>query len=106
MQVLGKVDVDAIRALHASGEFFWLDLDDPSDAALDELGALLEIPALAIEDTKEFGQRPKLDDYGGRVLVVFYGAHDTQVVEVHRSEEHTSELQSPVHLVCRLLLEK
>src|SRR5690348_17895326 len=26
--------------------------------------------------------------------------------EVLRSEEHTSELQSPVHLVCRLLLEK
>src|SRR4051794_41733820 len=25
---------------------------------------------------------------------------------VPRSEEHTSELQSPVHLVCRLLLEK
>src|SRR5690348_17836360 len=35
-----------------------------------------------------------------------------QVVEcsacrlIRRSEEHTSELQSPVHLVCRLLLEK
>src|SRR5258708_31721177 len=27
-------------------------------------------------------------------------------VEHHRSEEHTSELQSPDHLVCRLLLEK
>src|SRR5690348_17667699 len=28
-------------------------------------------------------------------------------VDLHnRSEEHTSELQSPVHLVCRLLLEK
>src|SRR5690348_7268512 len=26
--------------------------------------------------------------------------------EIGRSEEHTSELQSPVHLVCRLLLEK
>src|SRR5438876_8700210 len=26
--------------------------------------------------------------------------------EQGRSEEHTSELQSPVHLVCRLLLEK
>src|SRR5690348_17528280 len=26
--------------------------------------------------------------------------------EPSRSEEHTSELQSPVHLVCRLLLEK
>src|SRR5438876_11304031 len=28
------------------------------------------------------------------------------VKETKRSEEHTSELQSPVHLVCRLLLEK
>src|SRR5215216_7313355 len=27
-------------------------------------------------------------------------------VERRRSEEHTSELQSPDHLVCRLLLEK
>src|SRR5256885_9698875 len=27
-------------------------------------------------------------------------------VPVHRSEEHTSELQSPCNLVCRLLLEK
>src|SRR6266581_6905795 len=26
--------------------------------------------------------------------------------KARRSEEHTSELQSPVHLVCRLLLEK
>src|SRR4051794_41496165 len=29
-----------------------------------------------------------------------------QHVDALRSEEHTSELQSPVHLVCRLLLEK
>src|SRR5690348_17916899 len=28
------------------------------------------------------------------------------LVSIIRSEEHTSELQSPVHLVCRLLLEK
>src|SRR5690348_18175166 len=33
---------------------------------------------------------------------------DPAVAFIHelRSEEHTSELQSPVHLVCRLLLEK
>src|SRR5690348_17780796 len=42
---------------------------------------------------------------GGRhacvfLLQVFRAPH------VPRSEEHTSELQSPVHLVCRLLLEK
>src|SRR5438876_6880514 len=35
------------------------------------------------------------------------GIADIQrTARVLRSEEHTSELQSPVHLVCRLLLEK
>src|SRR5215216_3767591 len=32
--------------------------------------------------------------------------HRVRVQQVVRSEEHTSELQSPDHLVCRLLLEK
>src|SRR5690348_17839779 len=31
---------------------------------------------------------------------------NTHTSDIGRSEEHTSELQSPVHLVCRLLLEK
>src|SRR2546429_4087931 len=31
---------------------------------------------------------------------------DTKPLEDQRSEEHTSELQSRLHLVCRLLLEK
>src|SRR2546426_6203403 len=34
-----------------------------------------------------------------------HGAHQT-VFSGWRSEEHTSELQSPCNLVCRLLLEK
>src|SRR3989442_2919862 len=34
------------------------------------------------------------------------GAGDAPLPHVHRSEEHTSELQSRPHLVCRLLLEK
>src|SRR5439155_2560473 len=32
--------------------------------------------------------------------------HDNDLVPIDRSEEHTSELQSRGHLVCRLLLEK
>src|SRR5258708_17818736 len=32
-------------------------------------------------------------------------AHEA-AIKAKRSEEHTSELQSPDHLVCRLLLEK
>src|SRR5690348_17599614 len=31
---------------------------------------------------------------------------EKRIEYLRRSEEHTSELQSPVHLVCRLLLEK
>src|SRR5437764_11369917 len=31
---------------------------------------------------------------------------DVAIVPEQRSEEHTSELQSPMYLVCRLLLEK
>src|SRR5438876_3907998 len=36
----------------------------------------------------------------------FCSIHPKMTGKVIRSEEHTSELQSPVHLVCRLLLEK
>src|SRR5438876_7754039 len=39
-----------------------------------------------------------------------YARRVEDTIKIHvntiRSEEHTSELQSPVHLVCRLLLEK
>src|SRR3989454_8976004 len=40
---------------------------------------------------------------------ILYGLHDALVKPMPgnmRSEEHTSELQSPCNLVCRLLLEK
>src|SRR5258708_21066280 len=37
---------------------------------------------------------------------VLQARHEHQYSRLFRSEEHTSELQSPDHLVCRLLLEK
>src|SRR5690348_17760071 len=44
---------------------------------------------------------------GGQVLGgLNHGAVSPTAADHARSEEHTSELQSPVHLVCRLLLEK
>src|SRR5205807_8084023 len=41
-------------------------------------------------------------DRDSRALSPGHGGRETK----HRSEEHTSELQSPCNLVCRLLLEK
>src|SRR5258708_29134906 len=37
---------------------------------------------------------------------VFHPRCPIAIADCSRSEEHTSELQSPDHLVCRLLLEK
>src|SRR2546426_6135525 len=49
------------------------------------------------------GRRPGRDGGEGlRLGVVGEGPE----LETYRSEEHTSELQSPCNLVCRLLLEK
>src|SRR6266487_5518465 len=43
-------------------------------------------------------------DFGAPIKSGFSNAHI--IGRDDRSEEHTFELQSPVHLVCRLLLEK
>src|SRR6266478_8639576 len=40
------------------------------------------------------------------LATVSYGGKDVKGVDIRRSEEHTSELQSQSNLVCRLLLEK
>src|SRR5258705_11563182 len=49
-----------------------------------------------------------LDYIQGAELVIHNAAFDVEFLnlELGRSEEHTSELQSLRHLVCRLLLEK
>src|SRR5438876_3826471 len=55
---------------------------------------------------------PRCNDGDARCEVAHYlpemiaGDHRFTIIAQSRSEEHTSELQSPVHLVCRLLLEK
>src|SRR5207244_13598067 len=48
------------------------------------------------------GSGPNIVEKSGSV----FGRFDIEVSPRHRSEEHTSELQSPDHLVCRLLLER
>src|SRR5258708_22608535 len=50
------------------------------------------------------GKRMAQTHSGGRAGWAWAGSAAT--ASTSRSEEHTSELQSPDHLVCRLLLEK
>jgi magnesium transporter len=85
--VLTSPDMEKIAEQRRRDEFFWLDLNDPSPAELHEAGKLLDLHPLAMEDTIEWRQRPKVDTYGGHVLVVFYTAkargEDVSQLEVH-----------------------
>jgi magnesium transporter len=85
VRTLERIDRAEIEDLLSRDEFFWLDLIGPSEADIDELAAMLDWHPLAVEDVKEFRQRPKLDTYRTHALVVFYGAHapDGTLVEVH-----------------------
>jgi len=85
VRTLEHIDRSEIERLLASEEFFWLDLVAPDDRQLEELAGHLGWHRLALEDVKEFGQRPKLDDYRSHALLVFYGVHepDARLCEVH-----------------------
>src|SRR2546429_5622714 len=62
-----------------------------------------------LKEFKEFAMRGNVMDMAVGVIVgAAFGKIVSSLVEdvMMRSEEHTSELQSRLHLVCRLLLEK
>jgi magnesium transporter len=88
VRFLDGIDRAAIAELLERDEYFWLDLTDPGD---DEVAALREafsFHPLALEDMAKRGQRPKLDDFGEYMFLVYYGAglgEDGQVTmeEVH-----------------------
>src|SRR3989442_11879165 len=54
----------------------------------------------------EFPFLPAVSDPTRNAILLAYQTNQFQIVYVDRSEEHTSELQSRPHLVCRLLLAK
>jgi magnesium transporter len=88
MDVLTAVDGDQIASDLKAGHQLWIDLVDPSDEEVDRLGEMLGLHPVAIEDTREFGQRPKVDVYEDHVLLVFYTARLDDTGEVVPIEVH------------------
>jgi magnesium transporter len=82
-----EADRATIESRLSSGEFFWLDLEEagPDDFAL--LRDVFRFHPLALEDSEQFGQRPKLEEYDDYVFLVVYGAAPApdadRLVEVH-----------------------
>src|SRR5258708_12789838 len=81
-----------------------------NDTATTEIYTLSLHDALPISRSRELRRRSLRNPTGAVAPPPPDGEpHSTHPIESpveRRSEEHTSELQSPDHLVCRLLLEK
>jgi magnesium transporter len=70
---LTQIDETTVRDHLKHDQFFWLDLSAPRHEDVEKLRELFGFHPLALEDTEEFRQRPKLDDYGDYIFLVFYG---------------------------------
>ena len=76
---------ETAEKLLAGNEFFWLDIARPEPHHFEILRQVFGFHPLAIEDSEHFGQRAKIDDYDGFVVLVLFGAtpDDDRLVEVH-----------------------
>jgi magnesium transporter len=74
VRFLDSIDHDAIAGLLTDDEYFWLDLDAPSEAEVKTLAELFKFHPLSVEDAVKRGQRPKLEDFGDYMFLVYYGA--------------------------------
>ena len=68
----------------AAPEMCWLDIESPTDDEIGRLGTTLGLHPLAVQDAKEFDQRPKLDLYDGYAVSIDFGVGDNDsLAEVH-----------------------
>jgi magnesium transporter len=88
VRFLETIDRATISDLLDRDEYFWLDLTDPSDDDVAALGELFSFHPLALEDLRKRGQRPKLDDFGGFMFLVYYGVDEGEGGEVELEEIH------------------
>lgn len=88
MEILTEADRSRIAALRDVDDFFWLDLHDPSAGDFAIAAEELDLHPVAMEDTADFGQRPKVDAYPQHVFMVFYTPARSDEVEDLGVEVH------------------
>jgi magnesium transporter len=88
VRLLESIDRETIAGLLQRDEYFWLDLTDPSDDDVTALGEAFSFHPLALEDMRRRGQRPKLDDFGDYMFLVYYGATEAEGGRVELEEVH------------------
>jgi magnesium transporter len=88
VQFLDAIDRGRIASLLKRDEYFWLDLTDPSEQQLTALGEVFSLHPLALEDMRKRGQRPKLDDFGDYMFLVYYGMADGAGDSIELEEVH------------------
>jgi magnesium transporter len=65
-------DANLVKQALADGDLLWLDLSSADDDGIAMLQDTFHLHPLAIEDVTEFGQRPKVEDFGDVVYLVSY----------------------------------
>ncbi|MGN6216755.1 MAG: magnesium/cobalt transporter CorA [Solirubrobacterales bacterium] len=88
MRFLESIDRDAIADLLGCDEFFWLDLTDPGVPEANQLREAFGFHPLPLEDMLKRDQRPKLEDYGDYMFLVYYGVGDGSDNAIRLEEVH------------------
>ena len=84
-EVVWEPSPSLVAQLIEAGQPFWLDIENPTDEIIDQLATRLGLHPLAVEDSRQFGQRAKLQVYGNGVMLVGFGLDEQlrEPVEVH-----------------------
>jgi magnesium transporter len=78
-------DQGAVRAALTSGTLLWLDVRAPDADDLAFLAEALHLHPVTVDDLTQFGQRPKIEDFGNLAYLVSYGvaSSSAHLAEVH-----------------------
>jgi magnesium transporter len=71
-----NVDPKGVESRLRDGVFLWLDIENPTEADFKLLQDVFKLHPLALEDSRTFGQRPKIEEYDDFTLLVVFGAVD------------------------------